>query len=118
MASNKNLNPEEYKKNYSESGFWDKVTIYAKKAGKKVIEPALKMYYSAQDPNTPTKAKAIIYGALGYFILPIDVIPDVAPVVGYTDDLGVLVTALTTVAIHITDEHVRKAKETMTRWFG
>lgn len=113
MSDNK-----EYEKNYSDEGFWDKVTNYAKKAGKKVIEPSLKMYYAAQDGDTPVWAKTTIYGALGYFIFPIDVIPDVAPVVGYSDDLTVIAAALATVASCIKDEHAAQAKEKMKQWFG
>lgn len=115
--SNKIENSEEYTKDFSEDGFWDKVTGYAKKAGKKVIEPSLKMYYAAQDPDTPVWAKTIIYGALGYFILPIDAIPDVAPVVGYTDDLTTIAAALAAVASNIKDEHAEKAAEKMKQWF-
>ena len=80
---------------YSDEGFWAKVASFAKAAGKELIEKALWLYYAAQDPATPAWAKGIVYGALGYFILPIDAIPDVTPVIGYTDDLGVLAAAVT-----------------------
>lgn len=113
MSDNQN-----YEKEFSEEGFWEKVKNYAKKAGKEVIETALKLYYAAQDEDTPTWATAIIYGALGYFILPIDVIPDIAPVVGYTDDLGVLLAAVASVAVHIKDEHAEKARKQIEVWFG
>lgn len=113
MSDNK-----EYEKNYSDEGFWDKVTNYAKKAGKKVIELALKMYYAAQDDDTPAWAKATIYGALGYFIFPIDAVPDPTPVVGYADDTAVLSAAIAAVAVHIKNEHVEQAKEKMKQWFG
>lgn len=116
--SNEQLPDEKYKENYSENDFWDKVTNTAKKAGTKVIETALKMYYSAQDSNTPMWAKTVIYGALGYFILPIDAIPDVTPVVGFSDDLATLTAALGTVAMHVKDEHVAQAKEKIQQWFG
>ena len=82
------------------------------------MEPALKMYYAAMDSDTPAWAKATIFAALGYFIFPIDAIPDVAPVVGYADDLGVLASALATTAANIKDDHVKKAKETLARWFA
>jgi uncharacterized membrane protein YkvA (DUF1232 family) len=55
--------------------------------GREVIEKALWLYYAAQQPNTPLWAKTAIYGALGYFISPIDAIPDITPVIGYADDL-------------------------------
>ena len=62
------------------------------------------------DADTPVWAKGIIIGALGYFISPVDAIPDIVPVVGYTDDLGALAIALAAIAAHIKDEHVAKAK--------
>ena len=103
---------------YSEESFWDKLSFSARRAGQKTLEPALKMYYSAQDPNTPLWAKTAIYGALGYFISPIDAIPDLTPILGYTDDMGVLAGALAIVAAHINDKHREKAKATLARWFG
>ncbi|WP_245904479.1 YkvA family protein [Billgrantia lactosivorans] len=108
----------ENEKNYSDEGFWKKVTKYAKKAGEKTLSPAMKLYYSAQDPDTPTWAKTTMYGALGYFISPVDAIPDLTPVLGYTDDIGILVGAIGVVAAHIKDEHAEKAKETLLRWFS
>lgn len=108
----------DYERNYSDDDFWSKVTRFAKKAGESVLEPALKMYYAAKDSDTPVWARTTIFGALGYFILPIDAIPDIIPGVGYTDDLAVLAAAITAVAAHIKDEHVEEAKETLKRWFG
>jgi uncharacterized membrane protein YkvA (DUF1232 family) len=107
-----------YEKNFSDESFWDKITKYAKKAGESVLEPALKMYYSAKDEDTPLWAKTTIFGALGYFISPLDAIPDFTPVVGYSDDLGMLTAAIAVVAAHIKEEHVKKAKETLKKWFN
>lgn len=103
---------------YSEDGFWEKIKVYAKVAGEGVLEPALKMYYAALDADTPAWAKATIIASLGYFISPVDAIPDIVPVVGYADDLGVLVAAVAATAAHIKDEHVKKAKETLAKWFS
>ena len=103
---------------YSERGFWEKVKRFAKVMGVGVLKPALQLYYAAQDPDTPASAKAIIYGALGYLITPIDAIPDLTPVVGYADDLGVLVAALAVVGAHIKPAHTERAKETLSQWFG
>jgi uncharacterized membrane protein YkvA (DUF1232 family) len=103
---------------YSDNDFWEKTKNYAKSAGETVLEPALKMYYSLQDVDTPTWAKAIIISSLGYFISPLDVIPDLVPVAGYTDDLGVLAAAIATIAAHIKEEHSRKAKECLNNWFS
>ncbi|MGI0119054.1 YkvA family protein [Zooshikella sp. RANM57] len=107
-----------YESNYSDRKFWSKVKKYAKDAGESVLKPALKMYYALIDSETPAWAKAVIIGALGYFISPIDAIPDAIPVVGFSDDLGVLATALAAVAAHIKDEHVERTKETLQNWFG
>ena len=108
----------EYSKEYSESSFWNKIKQYAVKAGIKVIYPALKLYYTLQSTNTPAWAKAVILGALGYFIAPVDAIPDPIPAVGFADDLGVLVAALATVSLYIDDNVKQKAKEQMKNWFG
>ncbi len=110
--------PHGYETEYSEKGFWDKVRHYAKKAGREVVERALQLYFAAQAPETPVWARSIIYGALGYFITTVDAVPDITPVVGFTDDLGVLAAAIATVAAHITPE-IRKRSEDKTRkWFG
>lgn len=112
------MSNDKYEKDFSDQGFWDKVKGYAKAAGESVLEPALKMYYAATDSDTPIWAKTTIYSALGYFISPIDAIPDITPVVGYADDLGVLTAAVAVVATYIKDEHVKMAKETLKRWFS
>lgn len=101
---------------YSEDGFWDKFKNFAKAAGASVLRPALKLYYAANDPDTPAWAKATAIAALGYFITPIDAIPDITPFVGFSDDLGVLVAALAAIAAHIKDEHVNMAEETLKKW--
>jgi uncharacterized membrane protein YkvA (DUF1232 family) len=111
-------NESDHAEAYSEEGFWSKVKDYALRAGAEVIEKALILYYTAQDKNTPQWAKATIFGALGYFILPIDAIPDIIAGIGYTDDLGVLVMAFATVAAHITPESRQSAKKKIADWFG
>ena len=109
---------DEYSSSYSESSFWQKLSKYAKAAGYELVEKALWLYYAAQDPDTPLKAKAIIYSALGYFILPLDVVPDIAPVIGYSDDLAVLAAALATIAIHINANVKAQADQKLLNWFG
>ena len=115
-------NPEvdfkQFEKHYDESSFWEKIKKFAGKAGGKVIYAALKLYYAAQADATPGWAKGVIYGALGYFIFPIDVVPDVLPGVGFPDDLGMLLAAVGAVAIHITREVKAKAKQKMVEWFN
>lgn len=112
------MSDTDFKAEYNDNDFWEKTKNYAKSAGETVLEPALKMYYSLQDADTPTWAKAIIISSLGYFISPLDAIPDLVPVVGYTDDLGVLAAAIATTAAHIKDEHSTKAKECLKSWFS
>ncbi|UOO77561.1 DUF1232 domain-containing protein [Neisseria sp. Dent CA1/247] len=112
------MSNNQYKNAYSDKGFWEKIKKYAKTIGESVLETALKMYYAAQDPDTPAWAKAAIYAALGYLILPLDAIPDLAPIGGYADDGGVLAVALATVAAYIKQEHTDKAKETLKQWFS
>lgn len=101
----------DFETNYSEDGFWGKLKGYAKTAGLEVIEKALQLYYALQAPETPAWSKAVIVGALGYFISPADAIPDIIPAVGYADDLGVLVAAIASVGMSVTDEIKEKASK-------
>ena len=103
---------------YSEESFWTKLRNYALSAGQALVENALSLYYCALDPETPAWAKSIIYGALAYFILPLDAIPDTIPLVGYSDDVGVLAAALGAVASHLKDIHIERARQTLKRWFS
>lgn len=107
-----------YEQQYSESSFWDKVTNFAKDAGYEVIEKSLFLYYAYQEEDTPVWAKATIVGALGYFISPIDAIPDITPLIGYSDDLGVLVLAVAAISSYINDEVKAKVKSKLQDWFG
>lgn len=103
---------------YSDASFWEKLKNFALAAGSEVIEKALWLYYAAQRPETPAWAKTVIFGALVYFISPIDAIPDAIPVVGYSDDLGALVAAVGLVSQYITDEVKALASKKMQDWFG
>jgi len=107
-----------YRKEYNESDFWEKIRKFAKRAGYELIEKALILYYVAIDEETPSRVKGIIFGALGYFISPLDIIPDITPAVGLTDDLGVLVGTIALIGVHIKERHKIKAKEKLKEWFG
>lgn len=109
---------ENYGKHYSESGFWDKMKNLGKKAGGKVAYPALLLYYVLKSRDVPVKIKGMIIGALGYLILPVDLIPDFIPVAGYADDLGVLLTVVKLVAEYTDEEVERKAKAKVHELFG
>ncbi|HEX7107668.1 MAG TPA: YkvA family protein [Aestuariivirga sp.] len=76
-------------------------------------EDVLAAFYCAFDPATPLKVKGILLGALAYFIMPIDVIPDVLLGLGFTDDMAVLYTAISMIRSHMTQAHRDKAKETL-----
>jgi uncharacterized membrane protein YkvA (DUF1232 family) len=94
-------------------GFWPKLTrsfSYLPFADK-----TLAAYYCAMDPQTPFKVRATLLGALAYFILPFDLIPDVILGLGFTDDMAVLVTAYTMIRNHISQDHLDKAQETIDR---
>lgn len=109
---------EESEVYYSDDRFWAKLKKYAKKAGSSVVYSVLLLYYTLQKPEVPKKTKAIIIGGLGYFILPIDFIPDMLVGVGYTDDLSALGIALFQVAMYIDDDVKHKAKIKLKDWFG
>ncbi|WP_229683191.1 YkvA family protein [Virgibacillus oceani] len=118
----KNVNPEgETQKNqehFSEEKFYKKTLKFSKKMGVKITYYSLLLFYSFKSPKTPKKAKLTIAGALGYLILPIDAIPDFIPVVGFGDDLAVIVYALYKVISHIDDDIKGQAHERMKKLFG
>ena len=117
---NKNPTSEDlikYQGNYSEEEFWKKLKKFAAKAGAKVVYYALVLYYTLIDPATPMKYKAVIAGALGYFILPIDLLPDFLPFAGLADDWAALIAAVTYVCRAITPDSKARAKEKLFTWF-
>ncbi|MCS6852303.1 MAG: YkvA family protein [Gemmataceae bacterium] len=103
---------------YSEEGFWGKLRSSALRAGRELVRMALCLYYVMIDPKTPLWAKTTIAGALGYFILPIDAVPDFLPVVGYSDDLGAMMAVWTSIQSFCGDKHRRRADEKLREWFG
>jgi uncharacterized membrane protein YkvA (DUF1232 family) len=94
-------------------GFWVKVKRFG--AALPFAEDLLAAYYCAFDRDTPLQVKAVLVGALAYFVLPFDVIPDVLPVIGFTDDAAVLATAIRLVAGHITPLHRAAARAALAR---
>ena len=108
---------KDYSKEFSHKSFWQKVKKYAKIAGKEVVEKTMILYFVLKDKETSVKCKAIIIGALGYFILPADAIPDVTPLIGFTDDLGVIVYALGAISDCIKPRHKSGANQKVKEWF-
>ncbi len=109
---------EKYQENYSESGLQRKIKSVARWAGAKVVYAVLLLYYVLRSPNISKADKSKIYGALGYFILPTDLVVDFLPIVGYSDDLAALMIALHAVTSNITPEIKAQAKAKLSQWFG
>lgn len=106
--------PEEF----SVDGFWKVARRLSKRGGRKLLNGGLTLYYCLRDAETPTWAKTVIAGALGYLIFPMDLIPDAILGAGFTDDWSVILGALAAVVTHITDEHREKAAAMTDRFLG
>ena len=106
-----------YANKFSQSDFVEKISRIAKRAGAKLVYAALILYYTLQSDKVSTANKALIIGALGYMISPLDVIPDAIPIVGLTDDLAVLLYVLKKVWCDVATELQDKAKQRLSKWF-
>ena len=106
-----------YANKFSQTEFAEKIARIAKRAGAKLVYAALILYYTLQSDKVSKADKAIIIGALGYMISPLDVIPDAIPIAGLTDDLAVLLYVLKKVWTGIDPEIVEQAKSKLSRWF-
>ncbi|MGZ3319829.1 MAG: YkvA family protein [Xanthobacteraceae bacterium] len=93
--------------------FWRKAARVA--ARLPFAEDLLAAYYCAFDQATPFQVRAALVGALAYFVLPFDFLPDVLPLLGFTDDAAVLLTALRMVAGHLRPEHRDAARAALER---
>ena len=98
----------------TQEGFWRKLRRHAHRIP--FIDELLAAYYCAIDPATPLSAKAILFGALAYFVLPVDLIPDFIPGIGYTDDAAVLAAAMRTAFAHIKDSHRDRARSAIKKF--
>jgi len=108
----------QYKRHYDENNFWKKLKHVASVVGSKVLYPALQLYYVLQSQDMPVKAKTLVIGALGYLILPVDLMPDFIPALGFTDDLTALMVALRAVSKYLTPEISQRAKEQTDKLLG
>lgn len=97
------------KKNFSEENFWRKLRCYFGNLTRPALIELLSLYYCLQDSDTPFFVKSQIVAALGYFILPTDLIPDVFLAVGYSDDLAIIASTYAVLNPHIKAEHKEKA---------
>jgi len=94
-------------------GFWPKIRRTASKipfAGQ-----ALSVWFAARDPETPTAAKGLMLGALAYFVLPIDAIPDIFAGIGFTDDAAVITALIATLGANIKRRHKDQASQALER---
>lgn len=107
----------EYKDKFTQSGFVEKISHIAKRAGAKLIYIAFILYYVLQDPTVAIKEKALIIGALGYLITPFDVMPDAIPIAGLSDDMAVLIFVLNKVISNVSEDVKAKAYARLSRWF-
>lgn len=107
----------DYQKYFSVEGLKNKLSAIGKSAGASLVYLVLLLYYVVTDSKLPLKDRAIIYGALGYFILPVDLIPDAMPIVGFSDDMAAVIAALNAIKGNITPEVKSRARERLGRWF-
>ena len=94
-------------------GFWPKVRCTLGRVP--FTEDAVAAFYCATDKNTPTYVRAVLFGALAYFVMPVDLIPDFIAGLGYTDDATVLMAAFSAVRNHLTPEHRSRARRYLMR---
>ena len=104
-----------YANKFSQSEFVEKISRIAKRAGAKLVYAALILYYTLQSDKVSKADKAIIIGALGYMISPLDVIPDA--IAGLTDDFAVLMFVLKKVWTDIDPAIMEQSREKLSKWF-
>ena len=109
---------QKYEQHYNDSSFLDKVTKYGKLIGINALYKAVQLWFVLQKPDVPASTKAVIMGALGYLIAPLDFLPDLMPVLGYTDDFVAITFALIKVQGYIDEEVERKSKNLLAKMFG
>lgn len=107
----------QYSGKFTNSDFVEKISKIAKRAGSKLVYAALILYYTLQSDKISVKDKAIIIGALGYLVSPLDVIPDAIPIAGLGDDLAVLIYVLNKVWGNVSEDIKTKAKDKLSKWF-
>lgn len=114
----KTVNVKNYSGNYSEKSFWAKLMDQACTLGKDAVYNILLLYYLMLDGDVPFNIKMEIVGALGYLILPLDLIPDFIPVAGYSDDMAAIMFVLGNVDNYITPRIRSKARSKANEIFG
>lgn len=106
-----------YSKYFSTTKFWIKLKKYGKVMGHELLYYVLLLYYVMVSSETPLLHKAIIAGALGYLILPLDFIPDSIPILGFSDDMAAVMAVFEKVKGSVTPAIERKARKKLDQWF-
>ena len=106
-----------YADKFSAKGFVEKISRIAKRAGSKLVYASLVLFYTLQSKEVSYKDKAMIIGALGYLISPLDVLPDAIPIVGLSDDLTVLLFVINKIWVEVPEDVKNKAKDKLSDWF-
>ncbi|MCC6949429.1 MAG: DUF1232 domain-containing protein [Bradyrhizobiaceae bacterium] len=96
--------------------FWQKLRRVAPHVP--FAEDALTAYYCALDRATPTRVRAAIFGALAYFVVPADAMPDILPVLGFTDDAAVIAATIQLIAAYVLPEHREAARRALEKIAG
>jgi uncharacterized membrane protein YkvA (DUF1232 family) len=107
-----------YAPHFSDGAFFEKARRYGRQAGVAVIYAGLLLFYLLKKPDLPWKVRLTIAGALGYFILPFDVLPDFIVGLGFSDDLSVLMGVLACCYVHVDDGVRERARAKVKEWFG
>ncbi|MEK4630289.1 MAG: DUF1232 domain-containing protein [Solibacillus sp.] len=108
----------EQEKHYSDKKFLNKMVNFGGGLSKKAMNAAAMLYVALKSPDMPKSSKLIVLGALGYFILPFDLVADFLPLAGLTDDTFVILAALGKVYMSITDEMKIEAQDLVEAKFG
>ena len=106
-----------YADKFSAKGFVEKISRIAKRAGSKLVYASLVLFYTLQSKEVSYKDKAMIIGALGDLISPLDVLPDAIPIVGLSDDLTVLLFVINKIWVEVPEDVKNKAKDKLSDWF-
>lgn len=108
---------QKYEGKYSEAGLLNKIKKYGKVIGLELLFKVVQLWYVLQKPDVPAGTKALIMGALGYLIAPLDFIPDLTPMLGYSDDLVAITFALIKVQGYIDEDTNIKARRLLGKIF-
>jgi len=117
MIGKNKINLDRFRRFFSERNFWSVISRFAQRLGIKTVYTALLMYYAYRRKDTPFWAKNIVLGVLGYLLAPLDFLPDLTPLIGFTDDIGMLSFGLVAIAAYINQDVRTQARARLAKWF-